>query len=134
MKHVLMTVFILLFCFGGISAGPINTTIDVEFIHPGDDMDVGTASLLVWKWTIDTTMTWDQWTMITDTITPLISPTLDTAHFDIEFPESGTYWIGVMVADEVPNWSGICLKLKLVLYDKVGPSCATGTIIGVTWE
>ena len=130
MKHCLF-IAVLLFCFSGSAAGPISTTVHIEFTHPGDDGVVGMASLIEWKWTADTTLSWNQWAMITDTITPLVSPTIDTAHFEIEFPGEGEYYIAVRAADEVPNWSERCPKIKVVLYDQEGPSCSPASLIGV---
>lgn len=130
MKHVLMATMIMIFCFGALSAGPIQTTVDLEFNHPGDDGIVGTATTIIFYWTADTTSL--SWVFITDTVTPVESPTLDTAHFDIEFPDNGSYWIGANAIDEAGNESGMCIFGRVDLPDITGPSCVTGTIIGVT--
>ncbi len=131
MKHILMILFILVVCFGWLSAGPIQTTVHVEFSHFGDNGTEGTASILEWKWTANTFQAWSQWTMITDTMTPLLGGTIDTAHFAIEFPGDGEYFIAVRAADEVSNWSNVCTKVKIVLFDQIAPSCSPITIIGI---
>ena len=131
MKHLTL-IFLFLFCFGMVTAGPISTTVDVAFSHPGDDPTDGTATLIEWKWTADTTLSWDQWSMITDTITPQPFGTADTVAFDIVFPDNGLYWIGKNAYDDAGNQSGPCVHGQVDLPDITGPSCSPGTIIGIT--
>ena len=132
MKHIAIAVFLLLFCFGGVSAGPISTEVEIIFNHPGDDSVSGTASLIQWKWTSDTALAWSRWVFITDTVMPLPYGTADTAVFDIEFPDNGIYWIGANASDEVNHWSGKCVLTEVDLPDISGPSCISVVAIRVT--
>ncbi len=130
MRHTLVTTFVLLFCFGAY-AGPVQTEITMEFSHPGDDGTVGTAAKIEWRWTTDTLANWPDWILITDTITPQLALTLDTAFLAIEFPEDGTYWIAVTAKDEASNWTDICSVNEITLADEVGPSCISATVLSV---
>lgn len=120
-----MVAAISLFCFP-VQSGPISKSISIPFIHTGDDADVGTASLLEWKWSADTTLSWDQWTMVSNSITPMVAYTPDTAIFEVVFPDNGIYWIAVNAADEVNNWSGVCIIAEVRVPDIIAPSCIGG--------
>jgi len=131
MRHILVTIFVLIFCFGGLSAGPVNTDIEIEFTHPGDDGIVGTAYQIEWRWTDDTLASWSDWNMITDTITPQVALTLDTAYLSVEFPDNGYYWVAVRASDEAQNWTDICMIHEIFLPDQTGPSCIISTVLSV---
>lgn len=139
MKHLLITILLALIVgCTGIESDPVTVPVTIVFTHTGDDGIVGLASLIEWKWATDTLKSWDQWTMITDTITPQIPLTLDTAYFEIVFPDNGIYWIGLNTADEPQahlnggrNWSGICVKATIYLPDNIAPACIVSDIIEV---
>ena len=145
MKHIFMIAIVLVFCFGGLSAGPVATTSYIEWTHPGDNEnvqnDTSYASIIEWKWIADITLPWSEWNMITDTITPRMAGTIDTLVFDIEFPTTDIdYFIGVRAGDEIQpygpnqgkrNWSDVCFKVKVVLWDQTPPGCSPGRLIRV---
>ncbi|UCD17371.1 MAG: fibronectin type III domain-containing protein [Candidatus Zixiibacteriota bacterium] len=120
------------------------TSITLYWTAPGDDGDVGTATVYDIRYStspIDEN-NWDNATQVTGEAAPQPAGSQET--YTVEGLEpSTTYYFAIMAADEVPNWSTLSnIVAKTTLDEQTAPvavadlnaSDATSTTITLTWS
>jgi chitodextrinase len=118
------TSVLLLALFSGCKeVGAGTTTATLKWTATGDDGLVGTASQydIRYSTTPLTEANWDAATLCTGEPLPKVAGGAETFVVTGLTP-STTYWFGLKVADEVPNWSDLSNVVTMTTIDGVRPS------------
>jgi len=98
-----------------VSGITINETT-LNWTAPGDDGDVGTASVYDIRYSTEliTEENWDSAIQFEGEPVPQIAGSSES--FEVELG-SGTYYIAIKTADEVPNWSLLSNVISVTIFD-----------------
>ncbi len=127
---VVAVVFVVL--ASTVSAATTSTTITLNWTSKGDDGSTGTASVYDIRYSTAplTDANWASATQVTGEPAPKIAGQPETFTLTGLTP-STTYYVGIKVADEVPNWSGLSNVIsRTTLPETTSPSAIANLAIG----
>ena len=127
-----------------ITLSPTDSSITLSWTAPGDDGNIGTASVYDIRYSTATIndANWDQAVQIQNEPVPLVAGS-QQSYTVYGLDTNTTYYFVIKTADEVPNWSGIsAVVIRATLRDETPPSPiidlqatvgSTGGSIDLSW-
>ncbi len=127
-----------------ITLSPTDSSITLSWTAPGDDGNVGTASVydIRYSTAMINDANWDQAVQIPDEPAPLVAGT-QQSYTVYGLDTNTTYYFAIKTADEVPNWSGMsAVVIRATLRDETPPAPimdlsaapgSTGGSIEISW-
>ena len=124
---------LILFLILGIlvsQANAITKTFTLTWTAPGDDGNVGTATVYDLRVSTDSLALINNWntctpvtcTKVTGVPIPHIVGTHETFTFILDVNTGINYYFAIKAADEIPNWSAISNIKTIIVPDTIPPS------------
>jgi phosphodiesterase/alkaline phosphatase D-like protein len=132
-RWVMAVLAIALACAAStVIAATTSTTISLNWTSKGDDGSVGTAAVYDIRYTTVpiTDANWGSATQVTGEPAPKVAGQPESFTITGLTPNT-TYYIGIKIADEVPNWSGLSNVItRTTLPESTPPSAIANLALG----
>jgi hypothetical protein len=121
MKQLLLIAMFLLLA---VSANAVTKTVVFTWTAPGDDGNVGTASVYDMRISTDSLLLKNSWATCTQIVVPVphIAGTHETFSYTADFNTGINYYIAIKAADEVLNWAPISNIKTFFIPDAIAPN------------